>query len=187
MAKKITTSSGNVKTTLSGKGFDFFDQFLEQVRPQAKKIIEREFEEIFKNAKDNWLVRGAKQESKEQVIERTYNAMVKQRGYSPEKAKAIIENLEKSGRFQTDPSFQKSEESQDSKGKLKMDFRMNGKFEIVASITNDAPYAWAIRVGANSDTNLPFGKRIADELLWKPAKKASNKISKALAEEITKK
>tara|TARA_Y100000114_G_scaffold99909_1_gene93071 strand:- start:43 stop:606 length:564 start_codon:yes stop_codon:yes gene_type:complete len=187
MAKKITTSSGNVKTTLSGNGFEFFDRFLDLVVPETKKIIEREFEEIFKNAQENWLVRGAKEETKEQKVERTYNAMVKIRGYSPEQARAIIKNLEDSGRFQNDDTFQKSEQSQDSKGKLKLEFRVNQKYEIVASIRNDAPYAWAIRVGANSDTNLPFGKRIADELIWKPVRKASAKISKAMAAEIAKK
>ena len=187
MAKKITTNSGDVKATLSGNGFEYFEKFLSLVAPQTKKILEREFEAIFENAKQEWLVRGAKPETKEQRIERTYNAMVKNRGYSPEKAKAIIKSLDESGKFQTDPTFQKSPKSQDSKGKLKLDFRVNQKFEIVASIRNDAPYAWAIRVGANSDTNLPYGKRIADELLWKPAKKSADIITRTLANEITKK
>ncbi len=68
-----------------------------------------------------------------------------------------------------------------------MGIRVNQKFELVATLSNDAPYAWAIRVGENSkDTIVPYGKRISDELLWKPAKKLSDKIAESLANEITK-
>jgi len=67
-----------------------------------------------------------------------------------------------------------------------MGVRVNQKFELVATLTNDAPYAWAIKVGGNSDTDMSYGTRIADELLWKPAKKITDKIAESMANEMLK-
>jgi hypothetical protein len=67
-----------------------------------------------------------------------------------------------------------------------MGIRVNQKFELVATLNNDAPYAWAIKVGANSDTDMAFGTRISNELLWKPARKITDKIAESMANEILK-
>lgn len=81
----------------------------------------------------------------------------------------------------------REKKSKHSKEKLKMGIRVNRNFELVATLSNSAPYAWAIKVGENSkDTIVPYGKRIADELLWKPARKITNKIAESMANEITK-
>ena len=47
-----------------------------------------------------------------------------------------------------------------------------------------APYAWAIKVG--KDTDLPFalGARVANELLWRPARAQTNDIVKTTANEL---
>jgi hypothetical protein len=47
---------------------------------------------------------------------------------------------------------------------------------IEAFVTNTAEYAWAIRVGRESKTSVPKGRKLADELLWKPAKKNADRI-----------
>ena len=170
---------------LRGSGFDYVDKLLDLAAPKTKKLLQDEFEKILDNARSKWLVRGAKPETKEQVKERTFSAMVNTGKYTPDAARVIIEKMDIAGKFDSSGSFRKSPKSQDSRGKLRMGIRVNQKFELVAFLANDAPYAWAIRVGANSDTDMAFGTRIADELMWKPVRKLADKIAISLADEIT--
>ena len=64
----------------------------------------------------------------------------------------------------------------------------NGDFE--AYLVNRAPYSWAIKFGVDSENNRgqdiiqPQGKRVAQELMIKPQRKASRKIVKALADDL---
>lgn len=187
MARKITTKGDNISLMLKGSGFDYVDKLLDTIAPKTKKLLQDEFEKILDNAREEWLVRGAKPETPEQQKARAIGGMVNSGKYSRKEAEIIADRMEKDGRFQKNTSFRKSQKSKDSRGKLKMGIRVNQKFELVATLSNDAPYAWAIRVGENSkDTIVPYGKRISDELLWKPAKKLSDKIAESLANEITK-
>lgn len=57
---------------------------------------------------------------------------------------------------------------------------------IIGSVSNLAPYAWAIKVGERSETILPLNTRLANELLWKPVKKINKKLSEKLMDEIIK-
>ena len=75
--------------------------------------------------------------------------------------------------------------SKKSVDKLKFNVKIQGG-KIVGSVSNLAPYAYAIKVGPKSDTILPLGKRIADELLTKPMKKMSKKLNDKLVEEFIK-
>lgn len=186
MARKITTKGDNISLMLQGSGFDAVDKLLDIAAPKTKKLLQDEFEKILDNARQKWLVRGAKPETPESQKERTYFSMVKSGKYTEKAAKIIVDRMERDGRFKQNTSFQKSPKSQDSRGKLRMTIRVNKKFELVASLTNEAPYAWAIRVGENSDTDMSYGTRIADELLWKPAKKITDKIAESMANEILK-
>lgn len=142
MARKITATSGDVKATLSGNGFEYTERLLELAAPETYKIIQEEFSKILENAKREWLVRAPNK-----------------RGFPTTKG---------------------------SKKKLGMGVRLNRDMEIIAYLENTAEYAWAIRAGKDSDTTIPYGKRIADELLWKPAKKATDRIVKSLADELIK-
>jgi hypothetical protein len=81
--------------------------------------------------------------------------------------------------------FFKNKRSKDSKNKLKFDVKIQGG-KIVGSVSNLAPYAYAIKVGPKSDTILPLGKRIADELITKPMKKMSKKLNDKLVDEFIK-
>ena len=76
--------------------------------------------------------------------------------------------------------------SKNSRAKLSMGVRLSADGSVIAYIENTAEYAWAIRAGKDSETSVPFGKRVADELLWKPSKKSANRIAKSLADELFK-
>ena len=52
---------------------------------------------------------------------------------------------------------------------------------VIGSIANSATYAWAIKAGQNSKTNVKRGKRIADVLFYQPAIKAAETIAKNVA------
>ena len=184
MARKISVKGDEISMLLRGSGFEYVDKLLDVAAPKTKKLIQDEFEKILDNARAKWLVRGAKPETKQQIKERTFAAMVNTGKYTPDAARVIIEKMDIAGKFDADNSFRKSPKSQDSRGKLRMGIRVNQKFELVATLNNDAPYAWAIKVGANSDTDMSFGTRISNELLWKPAKKITDKIAESMAAEI---
>lgn len=66
--------------------------------------------------------------------------------------------------------------SEDSKGQISTGFRVIPPNTIEAFVENTAPYAWAIKVGSTSETNIPEGRRLADVLLWKPAQAQANNI-----------
>ena len=51
-------------------------------------------------------------------------------------------------------------------------------------IRNNAEYAWAIRAGQYSFTDVAVGKRVANELLFKPIVKASEEVIEALARDL---
>jgi len=185
MARKISVKGDDISLMLRGSGFEYVDKLLDLAAPKTKKLLQDEFEKILDNARSKWLVRGAKPETVESMKERTFAAMTKTGKYTPDAARVIIEKMDMAGKFNADNSFRKSPKSQDSRGKLRMGVRVNQKFELVAFLANDAPYAWAIKVGENSDTDMSYGTRIADELMWKPVRKLADKIAKSMADEIT--
>lgn len=55
---------------------------------------------------------------------------------------------------------------------------------VSGSIANSAVYAWAIKAGEKSTTNVKKGKRVANVLFYEPAKKAADKIAKDVANEL---
>ena len=82
--------------------------------------------------------------------------------------------------------IRKKGRSKGSRNKLKTGIRITSDGQLAAFVENTAPYAWAIKVGIQTDTHLPLGTRIADALLWKPAKKKTNLIVQALADDLAK-
>ena len=73
--------------------------------------------------------------------------------------------------------------SQGSKDKHRTGIRVIPPSTIEAFVTNTAEYAWAIRVGRESKTSVPKGRKLADELLWKPAKKNADRIVLEIAKQ----
>lgn len=80
----------------------------------------------------------------------------------------------------------KNPSSQNSKAKMYSEIIVSTNFEVIARIGNDADYAWAIKVGARTKIDLPLGRRVSNELLWKPVKKQTNRIVDTLKNETTK-
>jgi hypothetical protein len=74
--------------------------------------------------------------------------------------------------------------SKGSKDKLEKGMRLEGD-QLVFFIRNNAPYAWAIKVGV--DTDLPYsrGTRVANELIWKPMRNSTNRVVTSLSKELT--
>lgn len=133
----------------------FYTGFLDTVAPNARKVLEDTFKKIEEDAVKDWPVRKP-------IIRKTAEGEV--------------------------TFFKKT-----SKGSWKMferGFRVlpGGIFE--AYLRNRAPYSWAIKFGVDSENNRgqdiiqPQGKRVANELMIKPQRKAANKVVKALADDL---
>ena len=178
--KKIERA-GNVTGTLQGNGFKAIDDLLRIMTPNAQKIIKKEFAEIEANAKKEWLVRSPKKIDAETRKKRASKTMQKTKGYSEEKAEAIVRNMEAKGYFDKEKS---QEISKGSRDKIYTGIKITKNAKISFVIGCSAPYAWAIKVGVESDTNMPRGTRIANELLWKPSKKATEIIIEAIAQDL---
>ena len=63
---------------------------------------------------------------------------------------------------------------------------------VFAYVRNNAQYAWAIKSGLNSVNRnkepliIPLGRRIAQEVLWSPARKEADRVAEALADDFAK-
>ena len=77
--------------------------------------------------------------------------------------------------------------SQDSKGQHKTGIRILPPYTIEAFVENQAPYAWAIKVGPTSNRNIRQGRRLADAVLWSPARRGAQKVVEEIAKETIKK
>lgn len=77
--------------------------------------------------------------------------------------------------------------SENSKGKHKTGIRILPPYTIEAFVENTAQYAWAIKVGETSqNTNIRQGRRLADVVLWSPARRGAQKVVEAIANETVK-
>ena len=97
-----------------------------------------------------------------------------------------VERLAKSSEQQWLIRQPKYGKSKDSKSKHRTGLRIIPPYTIEAFVENYAEYAWAIKIGRESKSNLREGKRLADEVLWKPAKKGAEDVAKKTANEIIK-
>ena len=77
-------------------------------------------------------------------------------------------------------------QSQNSKGQHKTGLRIIPPYTIEAFVENTAQYAWAIKVGPDSNTNIRKGRRLAAVVLWDPARRGSQKVVEAIANETVK-
>lgn len=77
-------------------------------------------------------------------------------------------------------------DSKGSKFKHSIGLRIIPPYTIEAFVENTAPYAWAIKVGRDSTSNLREGKRLADVVLWTPARKGAQKVAEQIASETIK-
>ena len=77
-------------------------------------------------------------------------------------------------------------ESKGSRFMHKTGIRIIPPHTIEAFVENTAPYAYAIRVGRESTTNIRQGKRLADVVLWSPAQKSVQKVLQQIADATVK-
>ena len=77
--------------------------------------------------------------------------------------------------------------SKNSKGKIYSEIRLTTDFQLLAVVGCKAEYAFAIRVGEDTqETRLKPKQRVANKLLFKPIKKASDEMARVLANETVK-
>jgi len=61
--------------------------------------------------------------------------------------------------------------------------------DLVGFIRNNAEYAWAIKIGEKSNTSagrssIQEGKRLSNEVLWKPIKRSADEVAESLADDL---
>tara|TARA_Y100001973_G_C5058316_1_gene261362 strand:- start:282 stop:671 length:390 start_codon:yes stop_codon:yes gene_type:complete len=120
-------------------------------------------------------------------IEDTLDKMVMEtlQNIFPEFSKLIEEEVKKVYVNAKQNWLVRDRKSRRSVDKLEFGVQIQGG-KIVGFVKNMAPYAYAIKVGVKSDTYLPLGKRLADELITKPMTKMSKKLNNKLVEEFIK-
>lgn len=147
--------SGIAEVKFSRDPDDFFTGFLSAVAPQTLRVLQDTVAELEAEAQRDWPVRQPR--------------LIRKNG------KVVGEK----------PT------SQGSVNKFETGYAVSADNELVAFVRNNAPYAWAIKMGVESvnkrgeDINLSLGSRVANEVLFKPAKRQANKVAKALADDLT--
>jgi hypothetical protein len=78
--------------------------------------------------------------------------------------------------------------SQDSRDQFSTGLRVIPPDKVQAFVRNSAAYAWAIYAGSDgkSDTTVPPAERVADVLLWRPAKHAATDLADRIADQMVK-
>lgn len=186
MAKNIKIKAGNTSINMSGELASITEDLVNKLLPETRRSLDKELSRIKKDASDRWLVRQTKEVSPEAQAKRTYAALVKQKGIPPDEARSIVASMAREGKFSGREAAESSR-SKRSKDKLYVELAITPNFELIGIVGNKAEYAWAIRVGEDTQkTQLQQGKRLSNELLFKPVKQSSDKIASTLADEITK-
>ena len=182
MTRSIRVKSGNAEVTLDDTATAIFTDVLNKAAPETIRILERTVEDIYTDAYALWPVRKDTKvpETPRQRV-RAMSRTLERSGYDRKRAYAAALRMESDG----DINIQEiqSSKSQDSKNKLEFGLRIIGD-QIEAFVGNTATYAWAIKVGV--DTDLPYarGTRVANELLWKPARKKTDRVVETTANEL---
>ena len=105
----------------------------------------------------------------------------------PETRRSLDKELSRIEEEARDRWLVREENSKNSRDKLYVELAITPNFELIGIVGNKAEYAWAIKVGKDAQgSRLSEGKRLSNELLFKPVKKSSDKIASTLANEITK-
>ena len=155
MARKLRYGKGKGSIEITGPQKELFEQALQEVASHTIKVIEEELDKNVDYAKKNWNVRYG-----QPVISK------------------------KSGR-----TYIRKEESKGSVDKFYTGIRiLNGGKQIEGFFGNDAPYAYMIEAAEyskrkdGSPSSVSQGANVADETMWKPAKKKVNKLIAKLAD-----
>ena len=183
---KIRVRSGGTEIEASPELETMANDILHRTTPETKKAIETAIERIYKEAKENWPVRQRVPLTGRQLAF-AKAAQLQKRGYDRRSAIAAGFRMLRDGELKNKERLgNEASISQDSRGKLDRGLLIDSSSgEVVGFVRNTAEYAWAIKIGVNTDSLLPLGARVSNELLWKPLKKDANKITRTIAREIT--
>lgn len=183
---RIRVKSGNTEIEASPELENMANDLLNRTTPETKRAIETAIERIYEEAKKNWPVRQRVPLTGRQLAF-AKAAQLQKRGYDRRAAIAAGFRMLRDGELKNKERLGNvASISQDSRGKLDRGILIDtASGEVVGFIRNTAPYAWAIKIGVNTDSILPLGARVSNELLWKPLKKDANKITRIIAKEIT--
>lgn len=186
MAKRIKIKAGNTSIDMSDELAKMTEELVNKLLPETKRELEKQLDQIKADAANRWLVRSEGGMSPEAQAERTYYALTGRSNKSPAEARAIVNSMIRKGIFKGREA-EESSKSKRSKDKLYVQLSITPQFELIGVVGNTAEYAWAIKVGKDTqNTNLATGKRLSAELLWKPVQKKSNDIATVLANETIK-
>tara|TARA_Y100000004_G_scaffold161242_1_gene189199 strand:+ start:134 stop:628 length:495 start_codon:yes stop_codon:yes gene_type:complete len=154
MARRIRYGKGKASIEITGPQRELFEQALREVAGETMRVLEEEIDTRMKEAKENWIVRYGK----------------------PVTNKAGVTTIKK-------------QESKRSVDKFTNGIRIvQGGKAIEGFFRNDAPYAFAIKPASyskrddGSASTVAEGKNLANETMWKPAKKNVNKLVKKMAD-----
>lgn len=154
MARRIRFGKGKASIEITGPQRELFEQALREVAGETMKVLEDEIDTRVKEAKKNWIVRGNR------PIQRSDGSW-----------------------------YTVKQESKKSVDKFTNGIRIiEGGKAIEGFFRNDAPYAYAIKPASyskrknGSPSIVPPGELLAEETMWKPARKNVNKLVKRLAD-----
>ena len=176
---------------------EFFTSFLQRIAPETAKVLEETTREIEMEAKKQWPVNQSTRNEDRVLALREQRDRLRAQGYSDARARVAARDMLERGTLDMNLAQTERREQPESKRPHSVDMfrrtlviQRNGT--VVASVFNDAPYAWAIKMGMDSRTEsgspiiLPLGVRVSNELIWKPAKKKTKPVANVIADEITK-
>jgi hypothetical protein len=159
MARRIRYGKGKASIEITGPQRELFEQALREVAGSVMKVLEDEIDERVEFARSNWNVRYGKPVTNKRTGKTTIRK---------EKSARSVDKFTDGIRI------------------------LQGGKAIEGFFRNDAPYAYAIKSASyskrdnGSASTVAEGKRVAEETMWKPAKKNVNKLVKKLADAYVK-
>ena len=181
---KIKVKSGNATVELDASATKIFTSVMEQAAPETMRILREVVDEIYDDAYRVWPVRQPKsvknltEDGKVRVV--ANNIAKTDSDYDKKRAFAAAYHMQDLGVLKV-PEYQVT--SKGSKDKLYTELTIQGD-DIFAKVGNSAQYAWAIKVGENTDLPYALGTRVSNELLWKPARQKADRVTEVLAAEM---
>lgn len=109
----------------------------------------------------------------------------------PETKRELLKNIDRVYEEAKKNWIVRQKNSKGSINQLQKGILIEGE-DIVGFIRNNAPYAWAIKIGlekpsktsSGAISSIGEGKRLSNELLWKPIQKSADSVAEALANDL---
>jgi hypothetical protein len=161
---------------------DIFLDSLAELPRETARLLESTTEKIYRDAYAVWPVRkpvateNLTDEGKVRIAAR--NIAKTNDNYNLKRALAASYKMQDLGILRT-PEFRIT--SKGSKEKLYTEIEIKDD-TVIAKVGNSAQYAWAIKVGAETNLPYPIGTRVSQVLLWEPAQDETDSVAQDLAD-----